>query len=357
MTNVVFIHADNPTELNSAVWRCIKPAYALNEAGHEAVVLDYIAVDPDRKKGLEKILSYDPQVVFFQRYCWNSAIWIAEELQKRGIIVVYDFDDDYEEILPSNMGYAFWYEGMAYNPDGSKKPIQPPLPVKSWEWFRDIADIVTTPSVFLNHKYGGRLLENMPLRKWWRKSPKPRKSKTKTIGWGGGATHVESWTDSGIIKPLLQAALENKWNIRIVGASNVMQAIGLEKNKMKRVPMCVFRPYMKSEQWPGDLRTQFDLYVIPLTNHDFDKARSPIKVIECGLAGLPWIATDNSVYQDFQQFGTLIPNSEEHWYNAIVHSMNKNAAQKQAALSTRNYILNHYMIEDNVAHILEVFTP
>lgn len=155
---------------------------------------------------------------------------------------------------------------------------------------------------------------------------------------------------------MLTAAKEKKWNIRIVGAPNVVDIIGNVALGMKSVPIVAYKSYLPASNWPNDLMSNYDLFVIPLA-HEYDRSRSPIKAIECILAGVPWIATDNGVYQDFAQFGTTVQNSQESWYNAILHSMEKNEAQKQAAMSARNYVKRHYMIEDNVPHLLEVWTP
>lgn len=343
---IIYVHADREEEVNSSVWRCQKPAHALREAGHEAEVVYWTDFDVEQGKNAD--------IVVFQRYCWHEAIEQVQVMKKCGVVTVYDFDDDYHAINETNQGYPFWYEGVGYV-KGHKIPIMPPKPIKSFDWIRKEVDIVTTPSVYLNQKYGARLMENLPTLRFWKKKIK-RKHKTKVIGWGGGSSHIESWRDSNIIEPLLDAAKDMKWNIRIVGAPQIMNEILAKTKGMKRKPMIQFKPFMPASHWPQDMSSQFNLFVIPLA-HEYDKARSPIKAIECGLAGLPWIATDNGVYQDFLKFGSVVKNTEQAWYDAIIYAMKNTVAQTQAALSARNYMLDNYLVENNVDHILEVYTP
>jgi len=355
---VFYIHADNKGDHNSMVWRCEKPSYALRLAGHKTEIRHW------QEYSFQEVLDFEPDIVFYQRYCWrgyaydgtiNDAIDEVKKLKEIGVTTVYDFDDDYTEITENNLGYEFWVNGRGPDGKGGMTQYLPPKPIKSFNWMLNTVDVVTTPSSHLALKFNARLLENMPMRKWWGKLRK-RNSKTKVVGWGGGSSHYESWRDSEIIAGLVQASIDNKWNIRIQGAVNVMNAILNVMQASKRKPMTQFKKFSPPEHWARDLMASYDLYVIPLAN-EYDKARSPIKVLECGLAGVPWIATSNGVYDDFRQFGTLVQNSKDEWYEAISHAMKNNEAQKQAALSARNYILDHYMVEDNVDHILEVYTP
>ena len=159
---IVYVHADREEELNTAIWRCEYPAHALREAGHEAEVMHWRYLDVD------KVLKDKPDVVVFQRYCWNEAINQIKAFKKAGVVTVYDYDDDYHEINETNTGYKFWKLGKG-NIDGREIDLVPPPPLNWHEWIKDQVDIVTTPSVHLVQKYGGRLLENMPSIRYWKK--------------------------------------------------------------------------------------------------------------------------------------------------------------------------------------------
>lgn len=343
---VCYVHADNPQEVNTSIWRCAFPGSALDAAGHDVDLVFWVDFDVNRYLGHD--------VVVFQRYCWLGAIDDMRTLKKNGVTVVYDFDDDYPLIQPTNKSYSFWNDGIAKSEKQEIKII--PEPIQAFGWVKDIVDIMTSPSEHLCRKYGARFLPNMPTAEWWNRKPRKKtKRKRPIVGWGGGNSHYESWRDSNIIIPLLNAASNNGWDIKIVGFEEIASLIAQHKNGMKNPPNTYIRAYMKAEQWPGYLTDNFDLLVFPLAG-EYDLARSPIKAMEANLGAIPWLASDNGVYSEFSMFGTLVQNTEQAWELAIDHAMKNNAHQKQAALSARNWMLENYMAENNVEKILEAYT-
>jgi len=130
------------------------------------------------------------------------------------------------------------------------------------------------------------------------------------IGWGGSSGHVQSWMQSGIIPAL--SKLSATWgNLRVVVYGGGQEIPDLLKKAKIR---CEFHGWVPFVEWPQHL-AQFTVGLAPLAG-EYDRRRSSVKVIEYGMAGVPWVVTDAEPYQDTYG-GLRVKNRPDKWANAI----------------------------------------
>lgn len=293
---VIFGFADLGDELNTSYWRCFIPSKRLNEAGHSCVCIhinellhsNFVVED-----GIDVIVVERTFVAQLQ-----SKIM---EWQECGIKVVGTFDDAYHLINPHSESGQFW-RGARTDKTGHYKDFRGSL---------FLFDRVIVPSRVLVEDYKQfcgdiRYVPNFTHPEMW-KNIRKIKNDNIVIGWGGSSEHVRSWSGSGIIPAL--SRLQRKYpklSVRIYGGGKQIPQL-LRSSGVK----CEFVGWVKFEQWCGEL-AQFDIGVAPLSGN-YDDRRSYIKVLEYGLAEIPWIVSEGPPYQECEG-GIVVKNKQDKWF-------------------------------------------
>lgn len=315
MKKILFVFADNPVEFNTSNWRMIIPATALKEAGVAETQLMYIGMFQNFAGGeaAEKCEWADIIIVernFFSETLPAVAYWIA-----RGKKVVANFDDAYNYITPDNQSYPFWGEGKAtMMSDGQKFDIKvDPPPLFQFKKGLALCGAALLPSRKLMLDWSNvcntyYLANYMNTKKYKRKEIK--KKEKLIIGWGGSLSHFKSFKDNSVI-PAIYRIIEEYPDTRVMicGDKKVFDLFELtNKNKM-------WQNFVPFDYWSEVVR-KMDVGLAPLSG-EYDKRRSWIKPMEYMITGIPWVASDNGAYDEIRQYGKLVDNTEDAWYNAI----------------------------------------
>lgn len=289
--NIAFVFADNRREVNCSIWRMLWPAKAIRRAGHGSVFCywqKWIKREP-----LVFSNGAEADVIVYERILTDE---VAEDMrywQSYGKKIAFDFDDAYDLMPPQLVAWKQWHQGT------EEMPALLPLLRKNL----CIPDIVHMPSSLLADDwapYGQTtVIPNYPdltNPNWAR--PYPVKIRSQ-LGWGGGATHTESFMRSGILPAIQQER---------------MLLFGGNQDIWSAVPNARRYGYMHHDAWPY-YAGMIGIGLAPLAGR-YDDHRSWIKVLEYALKGIPWIATDAPPYRGCKG-GILVDNKPKRWKGAI----------------------------------------
>jgi len=312
--NVVYIVADAPKEFNSSNWRCMIPAKAINSLpDHNAYtveVADFLA-----RGKMTKSLCEKADVIVLQR---NLDFNAAKEImywRSMGHVVVLDLDDAYAFMDQSTPQYEHWHKGLIGTKNGEKVYHQVPFYQQLLATIQ-VVNAITAPSqVIINDwadfNYGYCMPNYLDTGNY--KVDRPFPNRAIVIGWGGSTSHLKSWADSRLVSAIKKVvSAHDNVVLGIAGNEKVFDYV------RQQIPgKTFFWPWVGFEKWPNTLN-QFDIGLAPLTGK-YDERRSPIKVLEYMLMGIPWIASDISPYKQLRDFGTLCTWSQSSWMEALDH--------------------------------------
>ena len=309
------------------------PARAINHAGkHRASLLSIQDFVRDTSNATTVCSVSD--VIVIQRAFVEPVISRIKHWQAKGIIVVGDFDDAFDLMPKSNPGYKYWNQGkvLRKGQDGQSVWVKvKPHPLDQFKRGLGFLDLITVSSDMLVkdwNKYNAsiRCIPNyIQLDRYMNIRTKSHEG--IVIGWGGSATHLESFQNSKIL-PSLQKICRQYQNVKLMICGNdpkILEKIPVPSRQL------VHQPFVDVEQWPGVL-SNFDIGLAPL-HGPYDERRSWIKVLEYLVMSIPWVATNAAPYAMFKNYGFLVDNNEDEWVTALKKLIeNIGQYKKKAAL-------------------------
>lgn len=221
--------------------------------------------------------------------------------QVAGKRVVIDFDDDFNSIPKHNPAYPYTGAGHPTYLNKLKQTLSAP------------GMLVTYASPELANRYhiAGTVIPNCydEENELWG-LPKCTAPGRLTLGWSGTTTHRE---DFKIIAPVIKRILNAYDHVDI--------AISLDDqiyNDFLSFPedRKIYLPGVPYDIYPA-IFAWFDIMVIPLRDTYFNRAKSDIKMVECGASRTAYIASDMPVYHEWAAGGLTVPNDEESWEAAL----------------------------------------
>ncbi len=296
MGRIVVAHADDDGEFATSRWRCLIPARALAQAGHQVkrIHIDKLPFTPMASVDAvlaERILT--PDMVRYIRGRSDARI-------------VFTFDDAYTKLPGYATSVLYYWRG-------------PHKGVKKFREVLKMTDLNITPSTILNDLYrkGAAPFEHVPnflspLRWETKKSEEVPERETVVLGGGFSVFHQESFRDSGLADALRKAARELNIKIVLHGDEPVFQSL-----KVRHVPFSR-REFVSWYDWPDTMRQKFDIMLAPSAG-GYDLYRSTLRLDEAGAARKPFIASRHGPYTGDRLGGVYVDNTKSDWYNAIEH--------------------------------------
>ena len=256
-------------------------------------------------------------VLIMQRFMDKSIPRKIERSILNGQKVINDIDDWFWGIHPENM---------------AAKHVDPDLnPDRNVNYYREALEassIVTTSTPFLAHllsEWGIKpiIVENkvsfhvFPTRR--------HLSPTPIIGWVGSTGHR-----SGDLKILREpfAVMKDKVSFHHTGDHtkhvSFAEEVGLDDARVTRLPM------LAPHEYPHGFK--FDIGVVPLTDNDFNRAKSWIKGIEYAAAGVPFVASPLPEYIRLRdEYGIgRIAHSPEEWVEHFTELLDPSVRLEEA---------------------------
>jgi glycosyltransferase involved in cell wall biosynthesis len=292
---------------NGCTWyRCILPAYALQQKGHKSNV-GFLTTSSDGRVGVvepTKKAFIGHNIIVFKLPMHISNLRAAESAKKHGQKVVVDIDDWFDNLPETN------------------RAKQTTDPEKNPENNRDIyfsiiemADALICSTDFLFDFYSKKhpekpifLVRNSIDLKRWKIRKKP--SFPPTIGWVG-ATPWRSM-DLEQLAPFMDSYMLSR-GLSFHHAGNIQNAdsaaslLGLSS-------VNITHEGMKPMTQLPELFKNIDIGIVPLNNIKFNYAKSYLKGLEYAAAGVPFVASWSPEYQLLADSGVgRIATNKEEW--------------------------------------------
>lgn len=256
-------------------YRMAWPAMALNAVGHD------VRVRPGRPQIIVQgghVVGYGeanpPDVMIFQRPCKKAYIELFEVLQRQGVRIVVDMDDDLSNIHYLNQA-RMYYDGHMDK-------------TAHWRFGEEacrMADWVTVSAPALAERYAphGRasVLSNCIPEAFL--SVEAPRSDLVTVGWAGTlGTHPRDLqvTEGAVAEGL--AGLEDESRFLAIGekSSKLLAALNIPAKKPH-----AWQNGVEFKLYPAAI-AQFHIGIVPLEDTVFNKSKSWLKALEYGAVGV-----------------------------------------------------------------------
>jgi hypothetical protein len=286
-----------PERTIESIYRSIVPMQALAHRGHSVHV-----EERDEIRDPAGLLGYD--AIHVMRICHPLMVRLTRHLQRHGVAVVWDNDDQRAALL-AEATRVRGQDGMAAQ-----------RYFASMRAMAKTADVVTTPSEGLARLHASdsqrevRILPNL-LPPTFKRPQRLMPHEGVHIGWLGMPHHAASFESLGI-RETLEHLLSRHAHLNVTG---VGLDLGLKSRRYTHVP------FVHYGDMPESL-PHFDIAIAPLADTAVNQARSDIKLKEYAAAGVPWLASPIGPYASLgeRQGGRLVANGD--WFAAIEDLMN-----------------------------------
>jgi hypothetical protein len=242
----------------------------------------------------------DADVIVFQRPTSDFVVQAIPLLQRRGVAVCVDIDDDLAHIDPANPAWAM-HQPEVWGPIGGK--------VKNAHGYAQvaracrIADLVTVSTPALAASYGRhgrvRVLHNRVPAHYLA----VEHTDSDVVGWPGSLhSHPNDLQTMG------QAIAQLGGPFRVIGnPEGVGRVLGLSEDPDGTGAV-------ELAEWPEAV-AQLGIGVAPLADTRFNRAKSWLKPLEMSAVGVPWVASPLPEYAAFQTLtgGGLIAAKPKLW--------------------------------------------
>lgn len=351
---IVYVYADNPQEWNSSEWRCAVPTRAINRNGlHQAELLSITDFAFSTEEA--RIKCTDADVIVIQRMLVNEVLTAIQHWKARDKVVIAEFDDAFDLIEESNVAaYEYWKKAIRRKEVDGETVLEKidPDPLTQFKWGLRLVHAGTTPSkrlcedwkAFTDMHYLPNYIE---LENYASFDQKPISDEI-IIGWGGSASHYQSFSISvgQALKRICK--LRPMVKVMICGSdTRLIQKLGIPKEQI------IHQPWVKYSEWP-EVLSNFDIGIAPLQG-DYDDRRSWIKILEYMVMRIPWVASEGPSYYDYRDYGWLVKNNSRAWERVLLDMVDHIQTHKNEA-AREPYIFGiSKNIDDNLDHVINTY--
>lgn len=343
-------------------YRIIWPAEALRAQGAD-VELVYAGAGADKEIGAAFWIGDDPEhrlrlatsapdcdIAVIQRPLTEVLADSIPVLQQRGVKVVVEIDDDFENISPRNISW---------------RNVRPPSPSMAPEeriaqtrrnrlHLRrscEAADLVVVSTPALAQVYGrhGRvaIVPNC-VPEWYQWAAPIDPWDGARVGWSGSVqTHPD---DLQVTRGAVQRALRATGaHFAVVGTGvGVQRALGLAD----RPAACGWQPLDRYPQ----LMASMDIGVVPLELTRFNEAKSWLKGLEFAALGIPFVASPTGPYLDLLARGAgLLGDTPKAW-ERLLRRLITNVDERAEVAQAGRDVASTLTIEGNADRWLDAWS-
>lgn len=176
----------------------------------------------------------------------------------------------------------------------------------------------------------------LPLRSRKRTGQRPR------IGWAGGSTHH---ADLLLLKEIIeQTRNEADWIF-----------FGMCPDEVRPL-LAEYHEIIAFEDYPAYLASlNLDIAVAPLTQTEFNRGKSNLRLLEYGILGIPVVCTDIDPYRNSP--ACRVDNTLADWTGALRDRIHDVDAREREGLAMRNWVCQNYLLENHVEAWLSAHLP
>lgn len=281
-----------PEQTIESIYRSIVPMQALAHRGHRVHI-------EERNEIRDPAMLLDYDAIHVMRISHPLMVRLARQLQRRGVAIVWDNDDQRIALLEEAVR-APGQDGMAAQRFFA-----------SMHAMARTADAVTTPSPELArlHAAGSRrevhVLPNV-LPPTFRRPTRMMPHEGVHVGWLAMPRHAESFEKLGI-REALHRLLQRHAHLWVTGIGLDLQ---LDSRRYQHATGISYGSLPES-------LAHLDIAIAPLADTVVNHARSDVKLKEYAAAGVAWLASPIGPYAELgeQQGGRLVADGD--WMHAI----------------------------------------
>ena len=351
---ITFIFADQPQEWNTSNWRCVIPFNAVNRTSQHKAFLyslkDFVNNTPEIQ-----IACSQSDIIVVERNLFRETLTMIQYWKARGKVIVANFDDAYHLMHPSVSSYRFWHEGEVSVQDSNgvnSTARLDSIPLTEFKWGLRMVDAAVMPSKVLAKDWEDYTdtyyLPNYFPTDIYLKTDPAEAHEGIHIGWGGSLSHLQSFTDSGVLSALKRVLrVKPLVHLLICGHKGVYDKIDLEEGQK------IYQNFVSFPEWPGVLR-QFDIGLAPLHGL-YDGRRSWNKPMEYMIMQIPWLASDSIAYRDIAQFGRVVKNTPKAWEAALMDMIDQLEDYRKKAQGEPYQFALRQGMDENVGAMLKIY--
>ena len=212
-------------------------------------------------------------------------------------------------------------------------------------WLRE-ADIVTTANSFLadyarQHSSSVVLVPMAIDTDIWKPIAK-KKNEQLTIGWAGAPVNIPNLERIG---PALSVILKKYPFLKLA----------IFSGKKPSLP-CPFEFHLFMPGAEPDFIQSLDIGLLPLSNEEFSKGKSPIKAIQYLACGIPVVGNVNGATAEIlNQNNSIHVSSHDDWINALEVLIHDRNLRTLLGKTGRQFILNRHSIYKVREQLLGIF--
>lgn len=324
-----------PDKAGCGHYRIRYPGAAVKALGHEVEIVDQVNVrmqaDANGRLSITEVqIADDVEVAVFQRPLRATDLSLIQLLQKRGVAVVVDIDDDFSAVDPAHQGWRNYQP--RFSPHSNRVHLQRCC---------QQADLVTVTTPALARRYGahGRVavLPNC-VPEAMTKIGALVESDGRTIGWAGHTeTHPNDLqvTRGGVARAVRELGARF---LNVGSGTNVARFLGMEVHEVEVSGAVSFEDYPYAV-------ARFDVGIVPLADSAFNEAKSGLKGLEMAALGVPFVASPTPEYRRLEALGIgrTTKNRGRNWCSAIKEMYGE--AGKEAAAQAREVVRERFTYE------------
>lgn len=287
--------------------------------------------------GLAEDLHAD--VIVFQRPARRQHLQLFKFLQKEGLKIVVDMDDDLTNIHIKNPAY------QSYNFHGTDGGD---MHWRHCSMACEMADIVTVTTPRLQDVYGGIIVPNCIPESYL--SVEHPKNELVTVGWAGvTATHPDDLQIThGAINQALSAT-KGQSRFLALGDERTMANLSIRNREPN-----AWIPGVKIEGYP-EFVAQLDIGIVPLEKSEFNEAKSWLKALEYASLGVvPVVSPTYDNMRMVEAGAAVAAHNPGDWKKEITSLIQDNERRQEIASRARKFAAE-WTIENNTKRWAEAW--
>lgn len=288
------------------------------------------------EKGLVSYNSFsDCNVGVVQRLASDANYQTLSAMQKMGMKVVFELDDDMWSVQASNPAKAHLKIFKDYE--------------RGFMTCASTCQVITCSTTRLKSVIEQRVGTRLPIMvipnavdlSLLKPSILLRDKSKVIIGWGGSNTHLNDLAQMGNALEYVIKSNE-KANLHWIGMAPPGQLLGHPRVKAHGwVPVMEYFSRLSTWNW--------DIGVAPLENHRFNRSKSALKMIELGALKIPCLASPVQPYLEFvsldEDLKWLLCENEKDWKNKLLELTMNEEMRTYYGNRMYNVVVEHYNME------------
>lgn len=215
-------------------------------------------------------------------------------------------------------------------------------------------DYVTVPNEYLKQKLSWLnnnifVLPNYLDEKIWSfKLPtRQEKNETLVLGYMGGNTHKPDIESIAHVLLEIKNQFQGKVHFHFYGIKPPEELLSFPDTIWTPTKTYGYRDFAKDLQ-----NADFDFFIAPLVDNEFNRCKSSLKFLEYSALGAPGIYSRLTPYQEIVEEGVngLFASSADEWKRGIQLLINNPDIRYQLVMNAQNFIKNNFLMSQNSDH-------